>query len=389
MFKDELDALRSQGLYRVLRPLEGGQGPRILIDGREVVSLASNDYLGLASHPVLTAAAMEATERYGTGSGASRLLSGSQPLHHDLEEDLARFLGCEAALVFNSGHGANTGVLAALCGPGDLIISDALNHASIVDGCRLSKAEKRIYKHRNLNDLEDMLKVSNEYKRRWIVTDSVFSMDGDMAPLPGIVELAERYGAFVYVDEAHATGVVGPQGRGSTAHFRLAERITLRMGTLGKALGSFGAFVAGDREIIEVLINRARPFIYSTSLPPSVLAASRAAVALIQTAEGERLRRRLEGNMEILRGRLSELGIYRGEGATPIFPVILGSLKRTAAVADALFEEGVFAPAIRPPTVPEGTARLRLSVMATHTGADLSRVNRLLEAIISSAAGPE
>ncbi|MDX1763616.1 MAG: 8-amino-7-oxononanoate synthase, partial [bacterium] len=285
MFNDELDALRSQGLYRVLRPLEGGQGPRIRIDGREVISLASNDYLGLASHPVLTAAAMEATERYGTGSGASRLLSGSQPLHHDLEEDLARFLGCEAALVFNSGHGANTGVLAALCGPGDLIISDALNHASIVDGCRLSKAEKRIYKHRNLNDLEDMLKVSNEYKRRWIVTDSVFSMDGDMAPLPGIVELAERYGAFVYVDEAHATGVVGPQGRGSTAHFRLAERITLRMGTLGKALGSFGAFVAGDRDIIDLLINRARPFIYSTSLPPSVLAASRAAVALIQTAE--------------------------------------------------------------------------------------------------------
>ena len=378
MFKDELDTLRSQGLYRVLRPLDGGQGPRLRIGGREVISLASNDYLGLASHPVLAGAAIEATERYGTGSGASRLLSGSQPLHHALEEDLARFLGCEAALVFNSGHGANSGTLAALCGRDDLIISDALNHASIVDGCRLSRADKRVYKHCNINELEDILKVSDKYRRRWIVTDGVFSMDGDMAPLPEIVALAERYGAAIYLDEAHATGVLGPQGRGSADHFGLAEGVTLRMGTLGKALGSFGAFVAGDREIIDLLINRARPFIYSTSLPPSVLAASRAAVALIQGAEGESLRRRLQGNMDIFGGRLRELGVYRGDGATPIFPVILGSVEHTAAVADALFAKGVFAPAIRPPTVPEGTSRLRISLSAAH---DDTMIGELADAI--------
>lgn len=387
MFKNELEVLQSQGLYRVLRPLDGGQGPRIRIGGREVISLASNDYLGLASHPVLTRAAIEATERYGTGSGASRLLSGSQPLHHALEDDLARFLGCEGALVFNSGHGANSGTLAALCGRGDLIISDALNHASIVDGCRLSRADKRVYKHCDMNELEDILKVSNKYRRRWIVTDGVFSMDGDVAPLPEIVGLAERYGAALYLDEAHATGVLGPRGRGCAAHFRLAERITLRMGTLGKALGSFGAFVAGDREIIDVLINRARPFIYSTSLPPSVLAASRAAVALIQSAEGESLRQHLQGNVKILGARLNESGFYSGDGATPILPVILGSVERTAAVAEALFEEGVFAPAIRPPTVPAGSARLRLSVMATHSEADLSRVNRLLDTLLPSIEG--
>lgn len=385
MFEDELEILKSRGLHRVLRTLEGGQGPRIEIDGREFICMASNDYLGLASHPALTRAAVEATERYGTGSGASRLLSGSQPLHQALEDDLARFLGCEGALVFNTGHGANAGALAALCDRDDLIMSDALNHASIVDGCRLSRAEVRIYKHNDMNALEDILKVSGKYRRRWIVSDGVFSMDGDMAPLPEIVALAEKYGASIYVDEAHATGVLGPRGRGSAAHFGLEERITVRMGTLGKAVGSFGAFVAGDRHIIDYLINRARSFIYSTSLPPSVLAASRASVALIQDARGESLRNRLRENVASLAEELEQSGGYRGDGATPILPVVIGSVKRTMAVADALFREGVFAPAIRPPTVPAGSARIRLSVMATHRGEEISRVAHLLGKSLSTS----
>lgn len=385
MFEDELEILKSRGLHRVLRTLEGRQGPRIEIDGREFICMASNDYLGLASHPALTRAAVEATERYGTGSGASRLLSGSQPLHQALEDDLARFLGCEGALVFNTGHGANAGALAALCDRDDLIMSDALNHASIVDGCRLSRAEVRIYKHNDMNVLEDILKVSGKYRRRWIVSDGVFSMDGDMAPLPEIVALAEKYGASIYVDEAHATGVLGPRGRGSAAHFGLEERITVRMGTLGKALGSFGAFVSGDRHIIDYLINRARSFIYSTSLPPSVLAASRASVALIQDARGESLRNRLRENVAILAGELKKSGGYSGDGTTPILPVVFGSVERTAAVADALFKEAVFAPAIRPPTVPAGSARIRLSVMATHKGEEISRVAHLLGKSLSTS----
>jgi 8-amino-7-oxononanoate synthase len=378
MFREELASLRKEGLYRQLSALETGQGPRISVHGREMISLASNDYLGLASHPKLKKAAAAAVNLYGTGTGASRLLSGTSPLHAALEEELAQFLECEAALIFNSGYAANTGTISALCQEEDLVISDALNHASIVDGCRLSRAKKHIYEHSNINMLEDILKASSKYRRKWIITDGVFSMDGDIAPLPAIAEVAEKYGAGIYLDEAHGIGVMGPQGRGVAAYFGLDEKVTLRMGTLGKAFGSFGAYVAGSREVIEYLINRARPFIFSTSLPPAVLAASRAALELIAGGEGDLLRERLARNLRTLSAGLVESGFLPKRHRTPIVPVLLGSVQKALSIADALYLRGIFAPAIRPPTVPQGSARVRLSVMATHSLGDMTQVARVL-----------
>jgi glycine C-acetyltransferase len=290
-----------------------------------------------------------------------------------LEEEICQFLGCRAALLYNTGYAANTGVIPVLCGEEDLILSDSLNHASIVDGCRLSRAKKKIYKHCDLNELENILKVSGKHKNTWIVTESVFSMDGDIAPLPKIVELSNRYGAHVYLDEAHAVGVLGDRGRGCASHFRVEEEITVRMGTLGKALGSFGAFVAGDRDIIDLLVNRSRSLIYSTALPPPVVAASRAALDLVQGAEGEQLRERLFSNARRLAHGLTSAGFDGVKAQTPILPVVLGPVQKTLDVSRALYEGGVFAPAIRPPTVPQGTARIRFSVMAPHTEEDLDK----------------
>lgn len=385
MFEEEIQSLQEQGLYRSLRSVESEQGPKIRVGGVEVICLASNNYLGLASHPRLKEAACEAAELYGTGSGASRLLSGSSMLHAELERKIAMFLGDPAALLYNTGYAANTGVLPALCGVEDLILSDSLNHASIVDGCRLSRARKEIYKHCDCNALEDILKVSGKYKRRWIVTEGLFSMDGDMAPLPDFVELAERYGAHIYLDEAHAMGVMGEKGRGCASRFGVGDRITVRMGTLGKALGSFGAFVSGDREVIDFLINRSRSLIYSTALPAPVLAASKAALNLIQGEEGEHLRRRLFSNVQILAQGFREIGLEGVSDQTAILSVILGPVAKALAVGDALFEERIFAPAIRPPTVPEGTARIRFSVMATHTRQDLEQVVSAMQRAIKRA----
>lgn len=392
MFEQEIQSLQARGLYRRLREVETAQGPRIILNGREMISMASNNYLGLANHPKLRQAACYAVNQYGTGSGASRLLSGTSVLHTRLEEEIAGFLGEEAALIFNSGYVANTGILSALCGREDLILSDILNHASIADGCRLSRADVKIYRHLDYDMLEKRLKASDKkrYKRRWIVTESLFSMEGDLAPLSELADLAERYGAHIYLDEAHAIGILGDKGRGSASLFGVEDRITLRMGTLSKALGSFGAFAAGDRDIIDLLINRSRPLIYSTALPPSVTAASRAALELVQTAEGDQLREMLFSNIRRLAQGLKCIGFEGISGQTPILPVVLGPVQKAIEAAQALYEGGIFAPAIRPPTVPRGQSRIRLSVMAQHTPEDLDAVVSVLGQFVrgSLAAGP-
>lgn len=364
-FLTDLEELKRRGLYRRLRTVQSDQGPTVILDGREVLNLCSNNYLGLANHPALREAAKEAIDRYGCGSGASRLISGNMALHEEVEEKIARLKGTEAALIFNSGYQCNAGILSALVGAGDVILSDALNHASLIDGCRLSRARVVVYPHADLGRLEDELRRVPSRSRRLIVTETLFSMDGDRAPLREIVELAERYGAMVMVDEAHATGVFGPNGAGIVAELGLRERILVQMGTLGKALGSFGAYVAGSRALRELLINRCRTFIYTTSLPPAVLAMASAAIDILYREPGRRAS--LWGNCRALRGGLSALGFSLGQGLSQILPLILGEADRCMAFSDRLLEKGIFAQGIRPPTVPPGTSRLRVTLMATHS----------------------
>ena len=279
----ELQELKNAALYRTLRSVEGDQGPVLTVDGREVLNFSSNNYLGLANHPKLASAAKEAIDRYGCGSGASRLISGNMTLHEELERRIAEFKGSEAALVFNSGFQANVGILSTLAGDGDAILSDALNHASIIDGCRLSRAKTFVYPHCDLDRLASLLKQAERCRRKLIVTESIFSMDGDEAPLAAIVELAERYGASVMVDEAHATGLFGAGGAGVVAKLGLGDRVLVQMGTLGKALGGFGAYVAGSQALRELLINRCRSFVFTTALPPAVMAMAIAALDLVQS----------------------------------------------------------------------------------------------------------
>ncbi|HUR70759.1 MAG TPA: 8-amino-7-oxononanoate synthase, partial [Candidatus Limnocylindrales bacterium] len=314
----ELDDLSEQGLYRSLRCVDGEQGPTLLLNGREVINFSSNNYLGLANHPLLCAAAKQAIDRYGCGSAASRLISGNMTLHEELEAKLARFKSTEAALVFNSGFQANIGILSTLTGAGDVIVSDALNHASIIDGCRLSKAKTVVYAHTDLDELEAALKQAAAARRRLIVTETIFSMDGDEAPLLEIVELAEKYHAMVMVDEAHGTGVCGSNGAGVVAKLGLSSRIAVQMGTLGKALGGFGAYVAGSRALCDLLINRCRSFIFTTSLPPAVMAMALAALDLVQSEPQRRAALRLQ--CQQLKLGLSRLGFELGRSESPILP---------------------------------------------------------------------
>ena len=361
----ELKNLRDKGLYRSLRRVEGDQGSTLLIDDRQVINFSSNNYLGLANHPALRAAAKEAIDRYGCGSGASRLISGNMTLHEELEDKIAELKGTEGALVFNSGFQANTGVIPVLVGKGDVILSDALNHASIIDGCRLSRSEVVVYGHCNMDQLELALKQAPVRGRKLIVTESLFSMDGDEAPLADIVSLAEKYGATVMVDEAHATGVYEPNGAGLVAKLGLGDRILIQMGTLGKALGGFGAYIAGTRSLRELLINRCRSFIFTTSLPPAVMAISIAALDLVKK-EPQR-RRELRENSEQLRDGLKALGFILGDSRSQILPLMVGDATRCMQLSELLLENGVFAQGIRPPTVPVYTSRLRITLMATHT----------------------
>ena len=363
--QDELKEIRNAGLYRRLRRVENEQGPTLLLDGREVINFSSNNYLGIANHPALATAAKEAIDRYGCGSGASRLISGNMTLHEELENQLAEFKGTEAALVFNSGFQANTGILSTLAGEGDAILSDELNHASIIDGCRLSRAKTIVYVHCDLGQLEEALKQAGSCRRKLIVTETIFSMDGDEAPLTGIVELAEKYDAAVMVDEAHATGIFGPGGAGVVSKLGLVDRVLVQMGTLGKALGGFGAYVAGSQALRDLLINRCRSFIFTTSLPPAIMAMAMAAIDLV---EGEPERREaLWNNCRLLSDGLKKMGFSLGEIQSPILPLIIGDADKCMQFSEQLLERGVFAQGIRPPTVPLGTSRLRITLMATHT----------------------
>ena len=361
----ELLRIEEAGLYRKLRLVESDQGPTLRLDGREVINFSSNNYLGLANHPSLCKAAKEAIDRYGCGSGASRLISGNMTLHEELESKIAELKGTEAALVFNSGFQANTGILSTLVGEGDVILSDALNHASIIDGCRLSRAKVVVYGHCDIDQLERSLKDAPSNARKLIVTESLFSMDGDEAPLNDIVNLAEKHGAMVMVDEAHATGVYEPSGAGLVAKLGLGDRVPIQMGTLGKALGGFGAYVAGSKALRELLINRCRSFIFTTSLPPAVMAMGMAAIDLVMR-EPER-RQALWNNCERLRSGLKELGYSLGGSQSQILPLMVGDATACMRLSQKLLDGGIFAQGIRPPTVPAGTSRLRITLMATHT----------------------
>lgn len=368
---EALSTLAAKGLLRNLRTLSSGPDPWVEYEGRRLLHLASNNYLGLATEPRVVEAAAEAARRYGAGAGASRLMTGHTDLHAALEADLAAWKGTEAALVFPTGFAANLGVLTALAGPRDAIFADALNHASLIDGARLCRATVRYYRHGDLDHLEHLIRKTRCRGRRLIVTDGVFSMDGDLAPLPGLVEIAERHEALLVVDDAHGTGVLGPDGAGTAAHFGLSGRIPVQIGTLSKALGAQGGFVAGSRELIDYLINRARPFIYSTGIAPPVAAAARTALALVRQ-EPER-RARLRENARWLRQRLQAMGLRLVPAAdTPILAVLIGEAEAALAFSQRLLEAGVLVPAVRPPAVPPGTSRLRVSVMATHTAEDLA-----------------
>ena len=363
-----LEEVRAAGLFRQLRVIDSAAGPRVTLDGREVLLLCSNDYLGLAGHPDLRAAAARAAERWGAGAGASPLVSGHTALHARLEEELAAFKGSEACLLFGSGFLANTGVIAALAGRGDVVLSDALNHASIVDGCRLARAETVVYPHADLGALEAALARAPD-GRAVIATDAVFSMDGDLAPLEGIVALARRHGARVVVDEAHATGVVGPGGRGLVAALGLEREVDVVVGTLGKALGSYGAFVCCDTTIADFLVNRARTLIFSTALPPPAVGAALEALRLLRSEPG--LVARAQGNARVLRAELAGHGFAVEPGAMPIVPLVAGAPEAATALCEASLRRGAFAQAIRPPTVPEGSSRLRIVSTAAHSEADL------------------
>ena len=368
--KKELQNLKKIDLYRQLRIVESPQTSRVVINGKKVILFCSNNYLGLANHPAVKRAAVKAIKKYGCGSGASRLISGTMTLHNELEKKVSKFKDTDASLVFNSGYHANIGVLTALMKKRDIIFCDELNHASIIDGCRLSGAETVMYPHKDTSKLEELLRKSNQFKKKLIVTDGLFSMDGDLAPLPDIVFLAKKYSTITMVDEAHATGIFGKKGRGTVEHFNLSKKIDIQMGTLGKALGGFGAYIVGSKDLISYLINKSRLFIYTTALPPDVLAASIAAIEIIQTKPA--LRKKLWKNVDYFREGLRKIGFKDSASQSQIFPIIIGNSKKTVQAGKYLFDKGIFVVGIRPPAVPRKKERLRITIMATHTRKDLN-----------------
>ena len=389
--EDEVAALRERHLYRSLRVMTSAQGPIVSIDGERVISLSSNDYLGLTHHPRLREAALEAVQSFGVGSGAVRTIAGTMSMHEELEAELAAFKGTPAVLTFQSGFSANTGVIPTITGETDLIVSDSLNHASIIDGMRLSKAPRKIYPHADVLALASILEEAIEngregtgepYRLILVVTDGVFSMDGDIAPLPGIVEAAEAAGAAVFVDDAHASGVLGRDGRGSVDHFGLHGRVAIQVGTLSKAVGSLGGYVAGSTALREILTQRARPFLFSTSHPPAVVAACREAIKVMQ--EEPELLERLWANTRRFKAELRRLGFDTGRSETPITPVMMGDPEVAMRFSDRLMGEGVFAQPVVFPTVALDLARIRTIVTAAHTD---DHLDRALEAF--SAVGRE
>ncbi|WP_246615637.1 8-amino-7-oxononanoate synthase [Aneurinibacillus thermoaerophilus] len=366
---DSLSAKKEKGLLRTLHPIDWKQEKSVF---------SSNNYLGLARDERLKKAAIQAIETYGTGSGGARLTTGNFLLHERLEASLASFKQKESAIVFSSGYLANLGVISALMGPGDVIFSDELNHASIIDGCRLSKARIVVYRHADMDDLRNKIRSAQETKKL-IVTDGVFSMDGDIAPLPDIVEVAQAHGAWVMVDDAHATGVLGETGAGTAEYFGVSDRIQLLMGTLSKSVGAEGGYVAASRTVVDYLRNHARSFIFQTSLSPGVVASALEGIRIIRE-EPER-RRRLLKNARLLRDGLTKLGFTLVEGITPIVAVMIGEAEKAVRFSARLEEEGVFAPAIRPPTVPQGSSRIRVTLMATHTQSEIDQVLTCFEKV--------
>lgn len=363
---EELKDVKDKNLFRTLTHIETGQSPEVVINGKRHVLLGSNSYLGLSVDPKVIDAAKTALDKYGTGSGGSRLVSGSSDLHNQLEERIAAFKSTEAAILFSSGYLANVGTISSLVGQGDIVYSDELNHASIIDGCRLSKASVRVYRHLDMGYLESLLKAdTGAPSRRLIVTDTVFSMDGDLAPLPALVELSEKYDAMLMVDEAHATGVLGDRGSGATEHFGVEDRVPIVMGTLSKAVGSLGGYIAGSQTLIDYIRNRVRSYIFDTSLPAPSLAASMAAIDIIEN-EPDR-RKRLWQNINCFKAELENLGLEILPSHSAVVPVLIGEAQPALDFARVLRENGVFTPAVRPPSVPHGMSRIRATLMALHT----------------------
>jgi len=377
---DELNALREQKLYQHLRILQTEQLPVSTFDGREVINLSSNNYLGLTTHPKPRQYAIEATEKYGVGSGAVRTIAGTMSIHMELEEKIARFKHVEASVVFQSGFTANAGTVSAILGKEDVIISDALNHASIIDGCRLSRAEIKVFPHKDVNACEDVLRSLENYKgHKLLISDGVFSMDGDIAPLPDLVGLAEKYGCIMMIDDAHSSGVLGRNGRGTVDHFGLHGRVDIQVGTLSKAIGALGGYVCATRDTIDYLYHRARPFLFSTSHPPSVAASCIAAFEVLE--QEPELIDRLWSNTRFFKSGLQKLGFDTGASETPITPVMVGDAALAHEFSRQLFQNGVFAMGIGFPTVPKGKARIRTIVTATHTEAELARALDIMSGV--------
>jgi glycine C-acetyltransferase len=371
--------MQAKGLHSRLRVLEGEQLPIADFDGKEVINLSSNNYLGLATHKALRRAAIEAIRRWGVGAGAVRTIAGTMRPHMELEAQIARFKGTEACVVFQSGFTANAGTVAALLGKDDLIISDELNHASIIDGCRLSKAAIQVYRHGDAADCERICRETASFAgKKLLITDGVFSMDGDVAPLPALCELAAQYNCIMMVDDAHASGVFGRNGRGTVDHFGCHGRVDVEVGTLSKAIGAMGGYVCGSAELIDFLHHRARPFLFSTGHPPSVVATCQAAFTLLDSPEGERRIRKLWSNTKFFQRLLRKLGFSTGRTQSPITPIHVGDAAKAQEFSRRLFDAGVFITAVGYPTVPEGKARLRAIVTATHKRADLDRAAQIL-----------
>jgi glycine C-acetyltransferase len=382
----QLDALRAGGTYFKLRVLDDAQAPVCHYDGREVINLASNNYLGLCDHPKLREAASAAIQKYGVGSGAVRTIAGTMRIHMELEEKIARFKGVEACVVFQSGFTANAGTVSSILGKEDFILSDELNHASIIDGARLSRAKIKVFRHKDVGHAEELLKeIQNEPGHKLVITDGVFSMDGDIGPVGALAELCEKYGAIMMVDDAHASGVLGRNGRGSVDHFGCTKRVDVQVGTLSKAIGALGGYVCGSRDLIDYLYHRARPFLFSTSHPPSVAASCMAAFDILEN-EPERIER-LWSNTKYFQEQLTHAGFDIGgrstpKSETPITPIIIGDGRKTMEFSRAVFEQGVMATGIAFPTVPEGKARVRCIMTSEHTRA---QINKALEILTGTA----
>jgi glycine C-acetyltransferase len=382
---DQMNELKAKGTHFNLRVLEDEQAPECTIDGKHVINIASNNYLGLTTHPKLRAAALDAIKKYGVGSGAVRTVAGTMRIHMQLEEKIAKFKNVEACVVFQSGFAANAGTVSAILGKDDFIISDELNHASIIDGARLSRAKIKVFRHKDATHAEELLKeIKDEPGHKLLITDGVFSMDGDIGPLPALCDVAEKYGAIMMVDDAHASGVLGQNGRGTIDHFNVHGRVDIQVGTLSKAIGALGGYVCGSKDLVDFLYHRARPFLFSTSHPPSVAATCIAAFELLE--EEPQLMDQLWANTRFFKRELGALGFNIGgqntpASETPITPIIIGDGKLTMDFSRELFKQGVFATGIAFPTVPEGKARIRTIMSATHTQDQLSRALEMLKKV--------